>query len=109
MLRSSPLARNDSVDVIIGTGIVLVLPSGFGSVPSSDRSIVLPVVFLKHCLFVFALCFFTNSGSSAVAQLTTCKILTSNHMNVSVQITMKNGTTSIGFGKLFIHRHYLLD
>lgn len=31
VFRSRPLARNDSVDVITGTGIVLELPNGFGS------------------------------------------------------------------------------
>lgn len=45
LFRSIPLARNDSVDVIIGTGIVLELPSGFSSLFSEDINILLPIQF----------------------------------------------------------------
>lgn len=46
VLRSRPLARNDSVDVIIGTGIVLELPNGFGSgIVFNDMNILLSIQF----------------------------------------------------------------
>lgn len=40
VFRSKPLARRDSVDVIIGRGIVLELPNGFGSLASNDKNIL---------------------------------------------------------------------
>lgn len=55
VFRSRPLARNDSVDVITGTGIVLVLPNGFGSgivVVFDDSYILLPICLC--CLFLFS-------------------------------------------------------
>lgn len=54
VFRSKPLARNDSVDVITGIGIVLVLPNGFGSigiVGFDDSYILLPT--LWFCIYFF--------------------------------------------------------
>lgn len=63
IFRSKPLARNDSVDVIMGKGIVLLLPSGFVSLVSKNGNIILPfsnLFILSQNLLSFALFHLSN-------------------------------------------------
>lgn len=62
VFRSRPPARNDSVDVIIGRGIVLELPNGFASLASNDKNIFNRTIslYIYSFFFSFVLCYETN-------------------------------------------------
>lgn len=74
VLRSKPLARNDSVDVITGIGIVLVLPNGFGSigiVGFDDSYIFFPT--LWFCIYFFHLFCYCYRRLYCLNMYTSCR------------------------------------